>query len=334
MRAYVVRTGSGKWSASWEEYPEPACPRDGVVVEPRAAALAWSDVLQQEGGYVGAVPDPPFVSGHEFAGAIVEAGPDAGFAVGERVFGFLPRPAAFADRVAASSRFVRRIPDELTDIDAAAITTSFLTADVGLFTVGGLVPGQSVLVHAAAGGVGRSAIQLARASGIDTVVATAGSAARQAEAAALGATHVTGYEEFPELVREVTAGRGIDVALESVGGEVFDRTAEVMAPLGRLVTIGASSGTPPRRLKLPFLWQRSVTVGGLHVANLLAGSPDLLEDSWQRVRRLLVKGELDAGVGLVVDRDGIPSAAQALRGRTVSGRVVIDFSARDTRPLP
>lgn len=322
----MVRSDGEAWSASWEDFPEPRCPPDGVVVEPRAAALAWSDVLQQEGGYVGAMPDPPFVSGHEFAGVVVEVGADAEFALGERVFGFLPRPAAFADRVAASSRVVRRIPDELTDIDAAAITTSFLTADAGLFRVGGLVAGQSVLIQSAAGGVGRSAVQLAKATGVDLVIATAGSPARQAEAAALGATHVAGYDEFADLVREVTAGRGVDVVLESVGGEVFDRSAEVVAPMGRLVTIGASSGVAPRRLKLPFLWQRSVTVGGLHLANLLGGSPELLEPSWQRVLGLLTKGQLDPGVGMVVGRDELRRGAEALRGRTVSGRVVIDLT--------
>ncbi|GAA4546400.1 quinone oxidoreductase family protein [Pseudonocardia xishanensis] len=327
MRAYVVREHDGVWSASWEsDHPEPVCPADGVVVEPRAAALAWSDVLQQTGGYVGAVPAPPFVSGHELAGVVVEAGPAAEFAVGERVFGFLPRPGAFAERVAASSAFVRRIPDELTDLDAAAITTSFLTADVGLFTVGRLEPGQSVLVQSAAGGVGRAAVQLARAVGVELVIATAGSPVRQAEAVALGATRVTGYDEFPEVVRELTGGRGVDVVLESVGGEVFDRSAEALAPFGRLVTIGASAGVPPRRLKLPFLWQRSVTVGGLHIANLLGGSPELLEPSWQRVLGLLAKGELDAGVALVIGPDEIPRGAEALRGRAVSGRVLLDFT--------
>lgn len=326
MQAYVVRADGGRWSVAWEEHPEPACPADGVVVEPSAVALAWSDVLQQEGGYVGAVPDPPFVSGHEFAGRVVEAGARAaGVAVGDRVFGFLPGPAAFADRVAAPGRSVRRVPDGLGDVKAAAITTSFLTADVGLFVVGGLVPGATLLVHAAAGGVGRSAVQLARVTGVEVVVATAGSAQRRADAAALGA-RVAGYDDFPDLVREVTGGRGIDVALESVSGEVFDRTLKVMAPGGRLVTVGASSGVPPRRLGLPMLWQRSVTVGGLHLANLLATAPELLEPSWRRVLDLATAGAIDPGVGLVVGRHGIPRAARALRGRTVPGRVVVDLT--------
>ena len=326
----MVRTAEdGAVSVSWEDHPEPACPRDGVVVEPRAVALAWSDVLQQRGGYVGALPDTPFVSGHEFAGTVVEAGPDAVFAVGDRVFGFLPRPAAFAERVAASSHVVRRTPDGLGDVEAAAVTTSFLTADVGLFVVGRLVAGESVLVHAAAGGVGRAAVQLARLAGVEPVVATARSPERRAEASALGATHLADYDGFTDVVRRVTDGRGVDVALESVGGDVFDRTAEVMAPVGRVVTIGASAGVAPRRMKLPFLWQRSVTVGGLHLANLLAEAPEVLDASWRRVLALLAAGALDAGVGMVVARDEIPRAAAALHGRSVSGRVVVDLRAAE-----
>ncbi|MET7395144.1 zinc-binding dehydrogenase [Dactylosporangium sp. NPDC005572] len=326
MQAFVVRDHAGGRSATWEEVADPSPAPGGVVVQVRAAALAWSDVLQMEGGYVGAVPDPPFVCGHEFAGEVVAAGEQAQHRPGDRVFGFLAGPGAFAEYVAAPSGLVRRTPDALSDLDAAAFTTSFLTADAALVAVGGLTAGRSVLVHAAAGGVGRSAVQLAHVLDAGLVLATAGSPARRAAAEAAGATASAGYDDFADLVRERTGGRGVDVVLESVGGDVFDRSARLLAPFGRLVTIGASSGTPPQRLKLPLLWQRSISVCGVHIGRLLAEQPELLEPSWNRLLCLLAAGRITPGVGLVVTPAGIRHGIEALRSRIVDGRVVIDFT--------
>ncbi|MEO3862670.1 NADPH:quinone oxidoreductase family protein [Acrocarpospora sp. B8E8] len=326
MRAYVVRHDDHGRSSRWEEVPDPSPSAEGVIVRVRAAALAWSDVLQMEGTYAGAVPDTPFVCGHEFAGEVVAAGSEAGYALGDRVFGFLPSPAAFAEYVAAPARCVRRTPDELADTDAAAFTTSFLTADAAMVTVGGLTPGRSLLVHAAAGGVGRSALQLARAYGTELILATAGSPSRRTAAEASGAMATADYDDFPDLVLEHTRGRGVDVVLESVGGDVFDLSARVLAPLGRLVTIGASSGTPPRRLKLPLLWQRSISVCGIHIARLLGDHPEVLQPSWKRLLSLLPAGRIRPEVGLTVSPADLAQGIEALRGRTVDGRVVIDFT--------
>ncbi|MFC8662206.1 zinc-binding dehydrogenase [Streptomyces sp. NPDC057199] len=331
MRAYVVREhvvrdhGTTR-SAKWEETADPSPPAEGVVVRVHAAALAWSDILQMEGTYAGEVPDSPFVSGHEFAGEVVAAGEGTTYAPGDRVFGFLSSPAAFAEYVAAPARCVRRTPDELTDTDAAVFTTSFLTADVALVTLGGLTPQRSLLVHAGAGGVGRSALQLARSYGSELVLATAGSPARRAAAQAAGAVATAGYDDFPDLVRESTGGRGVDIVLESVGGEVFDRSARVLAPMGRLVTIGASSGRPPQRLKLPLLWQRSISVCGVHIGRLLAEAPEVLEPSWERLLDLLSAGRIESEAGLTVPPSGLARGIEALRSRSVDGRVVIDFT--------
>jgi NADPH2:quinone reductase len=326
--AYRVRFDGQSWSAGWETRPYPRAAA-GVVVEVKAAALAWSDVLQAQGRYAGAVPDPPFTGGHEFAGVVTTASPDDEFQPGERVFGFLPSPGAFCEYLAVATEHLRRTPDRLDDVTAAALTTSFLTADVGLVTVGGLTPQatrETVVVHAGAGGVGRSAIQLARTYGAAQVIATASSPGRRADAVAVGADVCVDYPDFAEVVLDRTEGRGADIILESVGGSVFDASARVLAPTGRLVTIGASSGQAPARLKLPLLWQRSISVCGLHIGRLLDDAPGLLEPSWLRILPLLADGAVDPGVGLVIAPAQIESGMDALGARAVSGRVVIDFT--------
>ncbi|WCT05783.1 zinc-binding dehydrogenase [Rhodococcus qingshengii] len=328
MKAYVVRLREGQQSAVWENSPDPTVPPTGVVVKVTAAGLAWSDALQIEGAYVGKMPDLPFVAGHEFAGVVVDAAVDAEYRPGERVFGFLPSPAAFAEYVAVRSEHIRRTPDELSDLDAAAFTTSFLTADMALFEVGMLAKNDSVLIHAGAGGVGRCAIQLAACQELETVMATAGTPARRSAAETVGATATAGYDTFDSMVMDRTNGRGVNVVLESIGGDVFDRSVRVTAPLGRVVTIGASSGTPPERLKLPLLWQRSVSVFGLHIARLATERPDVLQRSWDRLQLLLAAGKINSAVGMTVSPMKIGDGINALRTRSVGGRVVIDFSER------
>jgi NADPH2:quinone reductase len=337
VKAFVVRHRSGVRGGAWEEVADPRLTGGGAVIRVGAAALAWSDVLQMEGSYAGPVPDLPFISGHELAGEVVEVAPGATWSVGDRVFGFLPGPGAFAEYVAVSSGSLRLTPDELRDVDAAAFTTSYLTADVALRTIGGLTWDRSVLVHAAAGGVGHSAVQLACAYGVKTVVATAGTESRRAVARASGASATAGYDDFPEVVLAETGGRGVDVVLESVGGDVFDRSLDVVAPLGHVVTIGASSGAAPKRLKLPALWQRSLTVSGFHIGRMLEKTPELLAPSWDRLLALLAAGRIAPEIGLVVDLAGIGAGMEALRTRQVAGRVVIDFTAPAGRagvPLP
>ena len=181
--------------------------------------LAWGDVLQAQGKYSGG-PSGPFVPGHEFVGEVVGFGdcrPSVDYAIGDRIFGLLPRGGALAELVAAPATWVDRVPGHLTDAEAAAVPSSFFTADAALFTMGRLSAGEVVVVQAAAGGFGSAAVQLARAHGARQIIGTAGSTSRRDFARSLGATAGAGYDDLREVVDEVTDGRGVDLALESVG---------------------------------------------------------------------------------------------------------------------
>jgi NADPH:quinone reductase-like Zn-dependent oxidoreductase len=111
-----------------------------------------------------------------------------------------------------------------------------------------------------------------------------------------------------------------------VGGSVFDASARVLAPMGRLVTIGSSSGVAPERLKLPMLWPRSISVCGLHIGRLLERTPEVIDAAWSRVLPLLAERVVNPGVGLVIAPADISAGMDALTSRAVSGRIVMDFT--------
>ena len=276
MKAVVVREFGGPDALVWEDRPQPVPGPGEVLVRVLAVGLAWSDLLQAEGSYHGGGPEPPFIPGWELVGEVAGHGPGARAPdLGARVCGFLRAPAALADFVAAPAAVLDPAPAWLSDADAAAFVVPFLTADAAMVTVGRLQENEAVLVHAAAGGVGAAAVQLARALGASPIIATAGSESRRAAADELGADLVAGYDDFPDVVREATGGRGADLVLESVGGDVFDRSLHALAPLGRLVSIGASSGQRPDKLRLPVLWHGAVSVAGVHIARWLNDTPEL-----------------------------------------------------------
>ena len=315
----------------WGETPDPVAPPGHVVVRVLSVALTWSDVLQARGQYAGPVPDPPFIPGHEFCGVVQAPAPGEQeatapqLAPGSRVCGFLPGPGALAELITVHPSWLRVAPDALSDAEAAAVTTPFLTADAALITVGRMEPGDSILIHAAAGGVGRVAVQLARLYGAGKVLATAGSESRRAEAAALGADATSDYDAFPDMAAAHVPA-GMDVILDSVGGKVFDDSLRLVRPLGRLVTIGASSGEAPRGPKLPTLWQRSVQVGGLHIARWLSEEPQLLKASLQRFDAVVGEEKIHIPIASVRPPSEIREAMNQVMDRRTSGRVVINLA--------
>ena len=271
-------------------------------------------------------PAGPFVPGHEFVGEVAGFGdcpPSVDYGIGDRIFGLLPRGGALAELVAAPATWFDRVPEHLTDAEAAATPSSFLTADAAMFTMGRLVADEVVVVQAAAGGFGSAAVQLARAHGAREVIGTAGSTSRRDFARSLGATAAAGYDDLREVVEEVTGGRGADLALESVGGAAFDASLACLAPFGRLVTVGASSGDAPDRVGLAKLWFRSLSIMGLHLTGWIEQRPELVAASRGRVLDVLTRRDAHPVVGAVFDATNIAQAYAALGDRQVMGRAVV-----------
>lgn len=262
MKAVVIREPGGPEVLSVEEVPEPALGPGHIAIDVRATALNRADLLQRRGVY-----PPPMgeseILGLECAGVVAAHGADAKSPpVGTRVMALLPG-GGYAERVVVPERMAIPIPDELSFEEAAAIPEAFLTADEALFTLGRLAAGEHVLIHAAAGGVGTAAVQLAREHGA-RVIATAGSSEKLERARALGASVVVDYktQDFAEEVRAETGGHGADVVLDFVGGAYWAKHAQCLAVGGRVVVIGVLGG-PMAEVNLAQLLMRRYQILGL-----------------------------------------------------------------------
>src|SRR5215210_6052815 len=213
--------------------------------EVEAAALNFFDILLCKGEYQER-PDLPFTPGAEVSGPIVEAGEGVDLAVGTRVLVTPPLPkGGYAEKVAApADGSVFYIPDEMPTQAAAALHLAYQTAHFGLHRRADLREGETVLVHAGAGGVGSAAIQVARAAGA-RVIATAGGPEKVEVCEKRGAEVAVNYREenFVDVVKEATEERGADVIFDPVGGEVFDLSRRCVAFEGRIVIVGFTSGS-------------------------------------------------------------------------------------------
>jgi tumor protein p53-inducible protein 3 len=262
MKAIVVSAAGGPEQLTLADVPAPAL-RDGwVLVDVAATALNRADLLQRRGLY----PPPKGeteILGLECAGVVAEVGAGvASVRPGDRVMALLPG-GGYAERVVIHEKMAIPIPDGLGFEEAAAIPEAFLTAREALFTLGRVEAGSTVLVHAAAGGVGSAAVQLARLAGAH-VVATAGSDEKLARVKELGAHTVVNYrtEDFVAAVAAASDGKGASVVLDFIGAAYWPKHAMCLSTGGRCVVIGVMGGTAAE-VNLALLLMRRQQILGL-----------------------------------------------------------------------
>jgi NADPH2:quinone reductase len=249
-----------------------------VVVDVRAAGVNFLDLLVRRGEYPQPPPLPAILGG-EVAGEVD----------GRRVIA-LPRThtGGYAERVAVAEDWVVPLPNGASFAEGAAFLLTFLTAYIPLVRQVRIGPGSVVLVHAAAGGVGSAAVQLARHLGA-RVVATAGSAEKRAFALEVGADEACSYEDFSDAVRA-------DVVLDPVGGEVFERSLKVLRPLGTLVAIGFAGGAWAD-LDPALVVGRNVSVAGFYLGRLMGHAPGIVREATGDLLRLWEAGAVRPIVG-------------------------------------
>ena len=305
---------------------------DQALIEVKAAGVNFVDVRQRQGVYqrpetrVGYLT-LPYVPGWQVSGVVKEVGPKGDRSLLEKkVVAMLPAGGGYAQYALAPSSMTIPLLHPVDDVQVAALPMQGMTAYLSLRVSTRLLPGESVLVHAAGGGVGSLAIQIAKVLGAGLIVATASTEEKRQFAKSLGADFVTDYNQ-PQWTREVleyTRGRGVDIILESIGGEVFHQNFDCLAPFGRYIIFGSTRG-PGAPLEPRKLMQKSQSLTGIYVPVFFA-KPNLIREGLQFLVDHAAEGTIRAQISTVLPLKEAGAAHQMLEERRVTGAVVLDSS--------
>ncbi|MGB8521824.1 MAG: zinc-binding dehydrogenase [Candidatus Acidiferrales bacterium] len=342
MRAMVVRKYGAPQVFEAREVLDPQPKAGEALIRVKTIGVNFADLLQRMGIYPG-TPKPPFVPGLEIAGVVEKISDTGGkpaegepLRVGEAVVAFT-QFNAYAAWAAVPVRQVYRLPAGMPFDDAAAIPVNYLTAYHSMFTMGNLQPGDRILIHGAAGGVGIAAVQLARARGL-VIFGTAGPT-KQEYLRKIGVDHAIDYEksDFVEVVRKF-APDGIEMVMDPIGGKSFSRSYKCLGPTGRLVVYGLSAAAGPdgkrsltRGLKTlaqiprfhPMkLMSDNISVIGVHLGRLLSRGA-LLRGELDELFRMYATGKIKPVIGKSFPLVEAAAAHRYIQERKNIGKVIL-----------
>jgi NADPH2:quinone reductase len=324
MRAIEAKTFSGYGGLQQIELAKPQPGKGKVLVHIAAAGVTPLDYTVLSGGHPRA--KAPLVLGNEGAGVIEDAG-DSGLVVGSRVMFTGPygvgENGAWQEWLLVRPEHLARVPDAIDDVVAASLPVAYLTARVTL-TLAEFKPGMTVLAPGIGGSVGNATYQLARAQGAGKVISTAGSAAKAAKARELGFEDVVDLtaEGLAEGVRRITAGKGVDIVIDSIGGTVTSEALSSLALGGVLVTLGYSAGRKTTIDVTDLIWKRARMAG----FSLFAQSPTAIAAAWRDILPLIVNGSVKPIVERVYPFVEAGEALRHLIEDRPFGKVVLDSS--------
>lgn len=309
-------------SLRWEEVPESDLQDGQVRIKVRASAVNFPDVLFVAGTYQ-VKPEPPFIPGFEVSGTVLETRVEA-LPVGTRVSSTLDGSGGYATRAIGSVHNTTVIPPSLPFDDAAALTLTYQTGWFALHRRAQLKPGEWLLVHAGAGGVGSAAIQLGKAAGA-RVIATAGGERKIQACKALGAELAIDYQsqDFVAAVKEATGGRGADVIFDPVGGDVFEKSTKCVAFEGRIVVIGFTSGTFPVA-RANHVLVKNYGVLGLHWGLYRTQDPAAVQATQRELFRLYAAGKIKPLISERLPLSQAPQAMQKVASRGSIGKLILN----------
>jgi NADPH:quinone reductase len=317
VRAAVVERLDGPSAIRVRERPEPD--GDGVRIAVTAAGVTFPDALLTRGRYQ-LRPDPPFIPGSEVSGSVVEAPAGSGFTPGQRVAAF-PGLGGFAETVVVPPHLVFALPDEVDTEAAAGLPMNLLTVHFALLDRGRLQPGERVLVHGAAGGIGVAAIQLAVARGAHVIAVT--STDEKAEMArAAGAHAVVAVEGFRDAVHELTGGAGVDLVLDPVGGDRVTASLRCLRRRGRLLVVGFTDGQIPS-VKVNRLLLNNLDVVGVGWGAYWLAEPGYPAQQWADLLPDLRAGRLLPPIGARYRLEDAAEAVASLEERRATGKVLL-----------
>lgn len=314
MKAIQITEFGGPEVLRLSEVPDPQ-PSDGeVLVRVARAGINFADTHQRHDDYL-APAQLPLIPGGEVSGTT----PD-----GTRVAA-LVAGGGYAELIAVPEAHLVPLPDQVSDDQAAALLLQGLTAWTTLRNSAHLESGESVVVHAAGGGVGTLAVQLAKRMGAGRVIAVASTEEKRELARRLGADADvdSGADDLEAAILEANEGRQVDVVLEMVGGAAFDASLAALAPFGRLITYGIAS-REPNQVVTADLMRTSRAVIGFWLVNLVASRPDLLREGIVEVLGAVASGELEVVIGEVYPLSDAARAHEDIQGRRTHGKLLLD----------
>lgn len=320
MRAARVTSLAGPEAISIEEIAEPTPEGAQVLIDVHAVGVAFPDLLLSKGEYQ-LKPELPFSLGADFAGVVRSVPEGSSFTVGQRVAACLPHGGA-QEIVALGEDSVFALPDSMSFEQGAAIPMNYLTAHFALVARGGLQPGETVLVHGASGGVGTATLQLAKGYRARTIgVVSTPEKARFATRA--GADETVLAADFLASVKELTAGRGVDIVMDVVGGSSFTDSLRSLGSLGRLLVVGFASGEGIPQVKVNRLLLNNIDVRGVGWGAYAMTRPGYMHQQWDELVPLMESGVIDPPIGAIYDFADFADAVQEIQDRKTLGKSVI-----------
>lgn len=322
MKAMVCEAFGGPEVLALRDLPNPPPPGAGEIqVRIRARGVQYVDVLMLAGKYQFR-PDPPFIPGSEAAGEVVTVGPGVtDFQVGDRVMS-RHTLGACAEMGNAKAALCDKVPDGMSLESAGVFRGAYQTAYHALLQRGRLVAGEWVLVHGAAGGIGISAIQVAKLFGAK-VIATASTEEKRAACLEEGADFAIDYRGgFTDKVKELTGGRGVDIVYDPIGDKVADESLRCLAWCGRLLILGFLGGGPTN-IRSNYLLIKGIDAIGVRVGGLTDAAPELAIANMKILTQLAGQGKLKPRISHRFRLDQAAEALQVVIDRQVIGKAVL-----------
>jgi NADPH2:quinone reductase len=331
MRALVLHEHGPLDNLKLETLADPQPGPDEVLIDVHAASVNFPDLLVIGGTYQN-LPKTPFVPGKDLAGTVAAVGANVTtLKPGDRVMAQIEY-GAFAEHAAVPLANCQPMPPSMNFAEGAAMGLVYLTAHFALVERAGLKPGEVVLVTGAAGGVGLATVQIAKALGA-AVVAAVSDEKKAAVARGSGADHVV-YTNVPDLrdglraqVFAAAGKRGVDVIIDSVGGDVFDASLRAIAWCGRLVIVGFAAGRIPE-VKAGYLLVKNISLIGLQISDYRDREPEKVRRVQHGLIALYEQGKLKPHVMAGYPLDAYREALGLVRDRKVLGKVVLDIGSR------
>jgi len=330
MKAILFRSFGDRNVLELGDAPEPQATEGELLINVERTSINYVDIRERQGTYnrpetqVGGITLPR-ISGLQAVGHVLSAAStDDQSWIGKKVVAYTPQGGGYAQVIAAKTAFCVEIPDSVDTNLYAALPTQGLTAYLMLTASTQVRSGESILVQGASGGVGSIAIQIARMLGAGLVLGTASTSRKLDFIRTMGADYAIDYtkDDWPQRVLEQTGGKGVDVILESIGGDVFEKNFECLSPFGRYILFGSTRGPEqpfaPRRLM-----QKSQTLTGFYLPVFLA-KPALIQDGLHFLVRAVTEGNLRPSIARVMPLGQIGEAHRLLEDREIQGAIVID----------